>query len=80
MSPAPIDSVALSAVLLQTLQLFHSDGQSGMATDDIRIVFLLMGAMALTACIFYAQLDPNAGAEVSGHHNAGVEPVDAAAD
>jgi hypothetical protein len=72
--------VALAAVLLHTMQLFHVEATTTVSPDDIRLVFVLMSLVALSGCFFYARLDPDAGAEVSGHHAAGAAPADAAAD
>ena len=72
--------VALAAVLAHVMQLFHVEGSTLVSVDDIRIVFLLMGVMALSACIWYARLAPDAGAEVSGHGHHAIEAADAAAD
>ncbi|HVA15019.1 MAG TPA: MFS transporter [Stellaceae bacterium] len=71
--------VALAAVLLHTMQRFHVEASSVVSSEDIRAVFVLMSLVALSGCIFYARLAPDAGAEVSGHGRA-VEPAEAAAD
>ncbi|HEY3916732.1 MAG TPA: MFS transporter [Stellaceae bacterium] len=72
--------VALAAVLLHTMQLFHVETSTTVSGQDIRTVFILMSLVALSGCIFYTRLAPNAGAEVSGHGHDGVETADAAAD
>jgi len=71
--------VALSAVLLHLLQSLHGEALSEVSAGDIRIVFVLMSLVALSGCIFYPRLSPDAGAEVSGHRRAAA-PAEAAAD
>jgi EmrB/QacA subfamily drug resistance transporter len=72
--------VALAAVLLHTMQLFHVEGSTTMSSEDIRTVFVLMSVVAVSACFFYARLAPDAGAEVSGHGHAAGATADGAAD
>jgi MFS family permease len=72
--------VALAAVLLHTMQLFHVEGSTTMSSEDIRTVFVLMSVVAVSACFFYARLTPDAGAEVSGHGHAAGATADGAAD
>lgn len=59
--------VALAAVLLHFSQYLRAEGSHPVTVADIRIVYLSMSLIALTACAFYARLAPDAGAEVSGH-------------
>ncbi len=73
--------VALAAVLLHVTMLFHGDDSPAVSANDIRLVYIVMGLVCVVGCIFYARLDPDVGAEVSGHRRPGAEPViDAAAD
>jgi len=73
--------VALAAVLLHTMQLFHTEASQIVSIVDIRAVFVIMSLIALSGVIFYTRLPPDAGAEVSGHRRAAIaEPADAAAD
>jgi len=73
--------VAVAAVLLHMMQLFHVEASRTVSIVDIRTVFVLMSLVALSGCFFYTRLAPDAGAEVSGHrHAAAAEPADAAAD
>ncbi|HLI22338.1 MAG TPA: MFS transporter [Stellaceae bacterium] len=71
--------VALAAILVHMMMLFHAQASTVVSVDDIRITYLLMASVALTACFFYARLDPGAGAEVSGHRLDSIE-ADAAAE
>jgi hypothetical protein len=59
--------VALAAVLLHVMQLFHTEASQTVSIVDIRTVFVIMSLVALSGCIFYVRLPPDAGAEVSGH-------------
>jgi EmrB/QacA subfamily drug resistance transporter len=59
--------VALAAVLLHVMQLFHTEASQTVSIVDIRTVFVIMSIVALSGCIFYVRLPPDAGAEVSGH-------------
>jgi EmrB/QacA subfamily drug resistance transporter len=72
--------VALAAVLLHAMQMFHVERSTTVSSDDIRAVFLLMSVLAVSACFFYARLTPDAGAEVSGHGHAAGATADGAAD
>jgi EmrB/QacA subfamily drug resistance transporter len=71
--------VAFAAVLLHVMQLFHTETAGTVSNNDIRTVFIIMSLVAVTGCFFYAQLSPDAGAEVSGHGSV-AEPAEAAAD
>ena len=71
--------VAVAAVLLHFMQFVRSEPSSVVSAIDIRLVFLLMSLIALAGCIFYARLEPDVGAEVSGHRKAD-DPVRQAAD
>jgi hypothetical protein len=59
--------VALAAVLLHVAQLARGEALGGVSIVDIRAVFVTMALLALSACVFYLRLSPDAGAEVSGH-------------
>jgi hypothetical protein len=59
--------VAVAAVMLHLLQLVRGEAASLVSFADMRITLILMSLLALSACIFYARLAPDAGAEVSGH-------------
>jgi hypothetical protein len=59
--------VAFAAVLLHVMQLFHAEATQTVSIVDIRAVFVIMALVALSGCIFYTRLPPDAGAEVSGH-------------
>ncbi len=69
--------VAVAAVLLHLMQLMRGEPPDIVSVGDFRMVFVLTALIALSACIFYARLAPDAGAEVSGHGRA---PVSVAAD
>jgi hypothetical protein len=73
--------VAVAAVLLHTMQLFHTEGAGTVSIGDIRAVFVTMSLIALSGVVFYMRLAPDAGAEVSGHRLPGsvTEPADAEA-
>lgn len=71
--------VAVAAVLLHLMQLLQGEPSTVVSVTDFRFVFLLMALIALSGCIFYARLAPDAGAEVSGHRQAR-EPAREAAD
>jgi EmrB/QacA subfamily drug resistance transporter len=72
--------VAVAAVLLHAMQLFHTEGAGAVSIVDIRAVFVIMSLIALSGVIFYMRLAPDAGVEVSGHRLRGTaEPADAAA-
>jgi EmrB/QacA subfamily drug resistance transporter len=64
--------VALAAVLLHVAPLARGESSGGVSIIDIRTVFLTMAFLALSACLFYLRLAPDAGAEVSGHRRAAV--------
>jgi EmrB/QacA subfamily drug resistance transporter len=73
--------VAVAAVLLHAMQLFRGEASMTVSITDIRTVFVLMSVVALSGCIFYVRLAPDAGAEVSGHrHAAASAPAPADAD
>ena len=59
--------VAVAAVLLHMMQLVRGEPSSVVSVIDIRFVFILMSLIALAGCIFYVRLEPDVGAEVSGH-------------
>lgn len=71
--------VAVAAVLLHSTQLVRAEPATIVSIEDFRIVFVLTALVALSACLFYGRLAPDAGAEVSGHGRAAV-PEKAAAD
>jgi len=73
--------VAVAAVLLHVMQLFHTEGAGTVSIVDIRAVFVIMSLIALSGVIFYRWLAPDAGAEVSGHRLRGsaAAPADVAA-
>src|SRR5579862_225235 len=69
--------VAVAAVLLHAMQWLGGEPSTSVAVGDFRVVFLTMSVIALSACVFYAKLAPDAGSEVSGH-NAGAKAEAAA--
>jgi hypothetical protein len=72
--------VAMTAVLLHVMQLFHAEASQMVSIIDIRAVFVTMSLVALSGCIFYTRLPPDVGTEVSGHRLRGAsEPANAAA-
>jgi EmrB/QacA subfamily drug resistance transporter len=72
--------VAMSAVLLYAMQLFHTEAAGTVSIVDIRAVFVIMALVALSSVVFYTRLPPNAGTEVSGHRvRDAAGPADAAA-
>jgi len=70
--------VALAAVLLHAAQLVRGDISKTVSIVDIRAVFVIMALVALSGCIFYLRLAPDAGTEVSGHRPAAVAAEGAA--
>jgi EmrB/QacA subfamily drug resistance transporter len=73
--------VAMAAVLLHVMQLFHTEASQIVSIIDIRAVFVIMSLVALSGVVFYPRLPPDSGAEVSGHrlHGGAAEPADVAA-
>ena len=67
--------VAVSAMLLHLMPMIRGEAGRAISIEDFHIVFIVMALIAVSACYFYAQLPPDAGAEVSGHGR-----VDAAAE
>jgi MFS family permease len=63
--------VALAAVLLHAMQLFHSEGVGTVSLVDLRFVFVTMALIALSGVVFYTRLPPDSGIEVSGHRPRG---------
>ena len=57
--------VAGAALLLQAAKAWRGDAVSGIA--DFRIAFVAVGLIGLVAALRFRALDPDAGAEVSGH-------------
>jgi EmrB/QacA subfamily drug resistance transporter len=68
--------VAFAAVLLHLMQLVRAEPSTIVSVADIRTVFLLMSLVALSGCLFYARLAPDAGAEVSGHRQIAASAAD----
>jgi EmrB/QacA subfamily drug resistance transporter len=72
--------VAMAAVLLHAMQLFHTEASETVSIIDIRAVFVIMSLVAVSGCIFYTRLPPDAGTEVSGHRvRDAAEPANASA-
>ena len=70
--------VAVAAVTLHLMQDLRGEASSVVSVKDIQITFVVMSLVALSACFFYARLEPDAGAEVSGHGRPAVPAEDAA--
>jgi EmrB/QacA subfamily drug resistance transporter len=57
--------VAVAAVSVESLQWLNGD--DALAPRDMQWSFLVMAAIALASTLIFMRLDPDAGAEVSGH-------------
>jgi EmrB/QacA subfamily drug resistance transporter len=73
--------VAMSAVLLHAMQLFHTEGAGTVSIVDIRAVFVIMSLVALSSVVFFTRLPHDSGTEVSGHRprDSAAAPADASA-
>jgi EmrB/QacA subfamily drug resistance transporter len=59
--------VALAAVTLNQVLVWRGESLTEIPVEDLQITFVLMAAVALAGCVFFARLTPDAAAEVSGH-------------
>jgi EmrB/QacA subfamily drug resistance transporter len=59
--------VAFAAMMLNLVLVVRGSSQSAMSVTDMRITFVLMAIVTLASAYWFAQLDPDAGSEVSGH-------------
>jgi EmrB/QacA subfamily drug resistance transporter len=59
--------VALAAVVLNLVLVYRGDSLTEIPVEDLQITFILMAVVTLVSCLFFAQLAPDAAAEVSGH-------------
>jgi hypothetical protein len=59
--------IAFGAIALRLAGALHSTIAGSPTTDDFRIAFVLVGAIALLAVIDSFRLAPSTGAELSGH-------------
>jgi EmrB/QacA subfamily drug resistance transporter len=66
--------VALGAFVLESVSLARGGG--GLASGDFAPAFLVIAAVSALSVLFFTRLDPDAGAELSGH---GTQPARPAA-
>lgn len=59
--------VAIGAVLIEIALLARGASTAELTAMDIRYVFVVIGVLAVSSVLFFRRLDPNAGAEMSGH-------------
>ncbi|HLI22337.1 MAG TPA: MFS transporter [Stellaceae bacterium] len=59
--------VAFAAMMLNFVLVLRGVAQSELSITDIRITFVLMAVVTLASMHWFARLEPDAGAEVSGH-------------
>jgi len=62
--------VAFAAMALNFVLVLRGGSQDDMSLTDIRITFILMALVTLASTGWFARLEPDAGAEVSGHRAA----------
>ena len=62
--------VAFAAMALNLVLVLRGSAPTAISLDDIRITFLLMALVTLASARPFARLEPDAGAEVSGHRAA----------
>ncbi len=60
--------VAVGALILHLTMILRHDGGGTPAAGDFRVAFLVVGAIAMLAALSFRALEPDAAAEVSGHH------------
>lgn len=63
--------VALAAVVLNLVLVWRGDSRTEIPIEDLQITFILMAVVTLASCLYFAQLAPDAAAEVSGHRRVG---------
>jgi hypothetical protein len=59
--------VAFGALALHLAALWTGSRAQGFTIDDFRIAFMAAAALAVAGSFAFTRLDPNAGAEASGH-------------
>jgi len=64
---ASATGVAVAAVMLHVLSLRHVAAQTSFDVPDIRLTFLIVGAMTIASALYFFTLDGQAGAEFSGN-------------
>jgi len=62
--------VAFAAMALNFVLVLRGGSQDDMSLSDMRITFILMALVTLASTRWFARLEPDAGAEVSGHRAA----------
>jgi hypothetical protein len=62
--------VAFAAMALNLVLVLRGGSPDDIALGDIRITFILMAVVTLASTRWFMRLEPDAGAEVSGHHAA----------
>ncbi|MDG3441449.1 DHA2 family efflux MFS transporter permease subunit [Nitrospirillum amazonense] len=65
--------VATGALLLHTTLALHGGAQ--LVPHDFMVAFLTVMVIGLASFLFFIRLDPDAGAEVSGHHSHPLRPA-----
>ena len=62
--------VAFAAMALNLVLVLRGGSPDDMSLSDMRITFILMALVTLLSTLWFARLEPDAGAEVSGHRAA----------
>jgi hypothetical protein len=62
--------VAFAAMALNLVLVLRGGSPDDISLGDIRITFILMAVVTLASTRWFMRLEPDAGAEVSGHHAA----------
>ena len=67
--------VAFGALALHLAALWNGHGTQGFTVADFRVAFIAAAALAAGAAFAFTRLDPNAGAEASGHRGQAGSPA-----